>query len=339
MAELTAAAGVVRGMFDVAVARGAEPGRLAARAGVARETLEDPDGRVPLDRYKALIKAGQELSGDPALALHYAEERTLADVSIVGLIGHASETMVDAFAQLQRYSRLVVEVDTGTAVRFAATADKTGLWIVDHRSEPNAFPELTETAFGQMVTGTKRFGDTPFVREVHLTYADPGYRREYERILGAPVRFDMPRNAMNIDPAWLTHRIALSPRYVFGVLSERAEALLDELGRRDTVRARVESLLMPVLHTGDVGIEAIAARMNVSRTTLYRRLRDEGATFEGVLDDLRRRLALDYLAGRKASVNETAYLVGFSEPAAFSRAFKRWTGKSPSHARHGRPAS
>jgi AraC-like DNA-binding protein len=67
----------------------------------------------------------------------------------------------------------------------------------------------------------------------------------------------------------------------------------------------------------------------LSRQTLFRQLKAEGVTFEQVLDELRLRLALDYLRARKVSVNETAYLVGFSEPAAFSRAFKRWTGASP----------
>jgi AraC-like DNA-binding protein len=71
----------------------------------------------------------------------------------------------------------------------------------------------------------------------------------------------------------------------------------------------------------------------MSRQTLYRRLKSEGVTFELVLDDLRRRMALDYLGARRVSVNETAYLVGFSDPAAFSRAFKRWTGHSPRQAR------
>jgi AraC-like DNA-binding protein len=95
------------------------------------------------------------------------------------------------------------------------------------------------------------------------------------------------------------------------------------------MRGRVESLLMPVLHTGDAGVERIAARLGISRQTLFRRLREEKTSFEHVLDDLRHKLAVHYLTGRKVSVTETAYLVGFSDPAAFSRAFKRWTGKSP----------
>ena len=75
--------------------------------------------------------------------------------------------------------------------------------------------------------------------------------------------------------------------------------------------------------------------MGLSRQTLFRRLQGEDATFGKILDELRRQMALHYLSGKKVSVNETAYLVGFSEPAAFSRAFKRWTGKSPRDARRG----
>ena len=86
---------------------------------------------------------------------------------------------------------------------------------------------------------------------------------------------------------------------------------------------------MPMLHTGTASMESVAERLAVSRQTLYRRLKSEGVTFETVLDELRHQLALHYLSGRKTSVNETAYLVGFSESAAFSRAFKRWTGTSP----------
>jgi AraC-like DNA-binding protein len=86
---------------------------------------------------------------------------------------------------------------------------------------------------------------------------------------------------------------------------------------------------MPSLHTGAASMDIIAGKLGVSRQTLFRKLKAEGVTFERVLDELRYRMAADYLGARKVSVNETAYLVGFSEPAAFSRAFKRWSGSSP----------
>jgi AraC-like DNA-binding protein len=74
---------------------------------------------------------------------------------------------------------------------------------------------------------------------------------------------------------------------------------------------------------------SVAGMLGLSRQALYRQLRAEGATFQEVLDDLRHRMAIYYVSGRKVSVNEAAFLVGFSDPAAFSRAFKRWTGVSP----------
>jgi AraC-like DNA-binding protein len=78
----------------------------------------------------------------------------------------------------------------------------------------------------------------------------------------------------------------------------------------------------------------IAAKLALSRQTLFRKLKAEGVTFEKVLDELRHKLALHYLKGERVSVRETAYLVGFSEPGAFSRAFRRWTGSSPTTMRN-----
>ena len=333
MAGPTVAAGVTRRMLELAVARGAGREALLERSGIALAELEDHDSRIPLAGHIALLRAAKHLCGDPAFALHYGETVNLAEVSVVGLIGYASETMADAFVQLARYSRLIVDLDLGPGERFRLAADGEGLWIVDDRPEPNLHPELTEIAFAQMVSGTRRFGATPFVLAVQVTHADPGYCGEYERILGAPVAFGCDRNAMRIDPAWASHRIALEPRYAFGILTGHADALLARLDADMTTRGRVERLVLPVLHKGEACMAGIAAALGCSRDTLYRRLRAEGTTFEKLLDDLRRRLALDYLAGGKVSVNETAYLVGFSDPAAFSRACKRWTGRSPGELR------
>jgi AraC-like DNA-binding protein len=94
-------------------------------------------------------------------------------------------------------------------------------------------------------------------------------------------------------------------------------------------RARVEQCLEPLLPSGEVGIERVARALGCSRQTLYRRLKAEGVTFEQVLDALRHRLALRYIQGERMGVKQAAYRLGFSDPAAFSRAFKRWTGRSP----------
>jgi AraC-like DNA-binding protein len=168
---------------------------------------------------------------------------------------------------------------------------------------------------------------------VHLMRKPPEYAAEYERIFGAPVVFESAWNAMQIDPRFLLLKQPPVNRYVFAVLTERADALLESFNESRTTAGRVKGVLMKMLHTGEASMDAVAGKLGQSRQTLYRNLKDEGVTYEQVLDDLRRKLALDFLAAKKVSVNETAYLVGFSDPASFSRAFKRWTGKSPSEVR------
>ena len=84
------------------------------------------------------------------------------------------------------------------------------------------------------------------------------------------------------------------------------------------------------LHTGAVSIGWASTRFGLSRQTIYRRLKSEGTTFEVLLDDIRKCLAVEYLENEKTTVSEIAYLLGFSDPSPFSRAFKRWTGHSPS---------
>jgi AraC-like DNA-binding protein len=231
--------------------------------------------------------------------------------------------------QLSRYVRLIVDVPQTGENRFEFQRRNSGLWFVDCRAEPNAFPELTESAFTHIIIPPRLAGVPEWVREVHVTYAAPSHRAEYDRIFRAPVAFEQDWNALRVDEAIVAHRVALLPAYVFGVLTQRADALMSALEQEGTTRSEVERLLLPVLHKGEANIETVAAKLGVTRQTLWRNLKAEGVTFEQVLDELRHKMALEYLAARKVSVHETAYLVGFSDPAAFSRAFKRWTGKSP----------
>jgi AraC-like DNA-binding protein len=328
----TVGAGFAKGLFDFAVSKGASRELLIERSGIALNDVEDPDNRVPLPQYVALMRAGAELCNEPALALQFGETIDVAELSVVGLICYAADTPADAFVQMNRYARLIIDVELGESRdRFQLVQRDGDTWVVDTRRDPNSFPELTEASFARMVGRARQFADadTPYVKAVHVTHAEPSYRAEYDRIFRAPIVFDSDRNAMLIDGAWTSYKVVRPSRYAFRILSEHADALLESLESSKTTRGQVESLLIPVLHKGESKVETIARQMGLSRQTLYRRLKAEGVSFEKLLDELRHTMALHYLNGKKVSVGDAAYLVGFSDQSAFSRAFKRWTGSSP----------
>nr|WP_281721921.1 AraC family transcriptional regulator [Nitrosomonas nitrosa] len=329
MFEPTVSAGLARSYLGFAVSRGASERALSDTAGIELDSLDDPDNRVPLGAYVKLVRAGKAMTGEPGLPLIFAEAIDLSEYSVVGMLSNAAETMMDSATQLNRYGQLVVEVDIGEGPRFSYEPRDGVMWMIDQRRNPNDFFELTETTFTRLITGPRRFLPRAHVLEVHVTHPEPPHRAVYDSIWRCPISFNAPWNAMRMDHTLATHRVRLEPQYVFGVLSKHAEQLLKDLESSKTTRGRVETLLMPILHTGDIGMDVIAAKIGQSRQTLYRNLKEEGVTFEQVLDDLRHKLALHYLDGKRVSVNETAYLVGFSDPSAFSRAFKRWTGRSP----------
>jgi AraC-like DNA-binding protein len=332
--EPTISAGFARALVDLAVARGADRDALVGRAGIAPADLADQDRRLPLAAYAALMREAKAMTGDPALALHFGEAFDITQLSIVGLMGQASDNYADAFAQIGRYVRLAIDVELeeeAKGERLVLRRDDTGTWLVDMRKDPNAFPEITESSFARMAASPGRAETAPaLLKAVHFTHKEPPYRDEYDRIFRVPVVFESKWNAVLLaDDSWMNLKPPTSSAYVLAILRERAEALLDALDGSASTRGKLETLLVPLLHTGEARMTNAARRLGVSRASLFRRLRAEGTSFERVLDDLRHRLALRYVVDEKLRVAEAAYLLGFSDPAAFSRAFKRWTGKSP----------
>jgi AraC-like DNA-binding protein len=332
--EPTISAGFARALVDLAVAKGADRDALVRRAGIAPEDLADQDRRLPLACYAALMREAKAMTGDPALALHFGEAFDITQLSIVGLMGQASDNYADAFAQIGRYVRLAIDVELdeeANGERLVLRRDETGTWLVDMRKDPNAFPEITESSFARMAASPGRAEMAPtLLKAVHFTHSEPPYRDEYDRIFRVPVVFESKWNAVLLaDDSWMNLKPPTPSAYVLAILRERAEALLEELDGSASTRGKLETLLVPLLHTGEARMTNAARRLGVSRASLFRMLRAEGTSFERVLDELRHRLALRYVVDDKRRVNEAAYLLGFSDPASFSRAFKRWTGKSP----------
>jgi AraC-like DNA-binding protein len=337
MPNPTVAAGYPKALLDFAVSRGADRQVLIERSQIRPDDLEDQDNRIPLASYMALLRAGIELCNEPALSLLFGEAVRMQDISIVGLIGVAFENVEAVRRQVNRYAPLTLDADDGgTADAVEFVRENGDVWMKFTGDIYVDYPLLTESGFARNVCGVRElaasmpaFANLKFPKAIRFSYAEPSYRAEYDRIFGVPLFFDSHMNAFQVDEALLNMKLPRTNPYLSEVLSARAEELLKSLEMSKTMRGRVENLLIPILHTGDASMDTVAVKLGLSRQTLFRKLKAEGVTFEKVLDELRHQLALHYLNEKKVPVNQTAYLVGFSEPAAFSRAFKRWTGSSP----------
>ncbi|MCA0045048.1 AraC family transcriptional regulator [Celeribacter litoreus] len=330
MSDQTIAAGFAKAFLEYAVAEGAPREGLLAAAALVEDDLTDQDARLPAQSYHAMIGAGIEATGDTSLLLRHVLDTRLETMSIVGQIVHASTSFPHSLGQLNRYARLMADVPIpGGRDRFEITHEGEEVWLVDHRPGDGTWM-ATESSFARFISEFRRSApEYPFEQALEVTYAPPPHADRYPDLFRVPVTFGAVRNALRINPVWLDAHFDGGKDYVFGVFTRHADGLLNELVTRDTVRSSVEMRMLADLHEGSLSMDLIARDLGMSRQTLYRRLKEEGVTFAQVHDDLRHRMAMDYLSARKVSVGETAYLLGFSEASAFVRAFRRWTGQSP----------
>lgn len=331
MASESVAAGLVSGFIKYSVSQGASEKQIYSDSGLSQTQLSHQDARVPMGKYQALVYSAIEQTKDPALPLRYSMSTDIRDLSVVGLIVHASASVEDSFKQLARYSKLMVEVAVmESGVRFTLEPGEGGIWLVDNRPNPNDFPALTEFSLGRVIGEFSReFPQEPFALEMQVTHPKPAHSEEYEKILSVSVSFNRTRNAIRLNPEWLKVEFTATNEYAFGLFIERADLLLTALEDDQSLQGKVEAYILPRLHRGDVSADKVASAFAMSRKTLHRKLKEEGVTFLSIHDSLKHRMAIEYLTARKVSVNQVAYLVGFSEPSSFVRAFRRWTSLTP----------
>jgi AraC-like DNA-binding protein len=167
---------------------------------------------------------------------------------------------------------------------------------------------------------------------VTLRRQTPSCTKAFSQVFRAPVEFSARRDRLVFDREELSQ-----PLLTANTELARAndQIVIDYLAKfdRDRVTMRVRSMLLEQLATGSATQESIARGLNLSARSLQRKLHEEGTTYKQLVDDTRRELAAQYVKQSQLSINEITYMLGFSEPSNFTRAFKRWTGESPSEYR------
>jgi AraC-like DNA-binding protein len=153
-------------------------------------------------------------------------------------------------------------------------------------------------------------------------------REVIEAALRCPIEFDASISSIALEPALLAQKVVGADPVVEAAMLRYVEEVTSRLPEQGTA-GRVRRQVLATLQTGEPTVETIARQLGTTSRTLQRRLHDEGTSFQQVLDEVRREVAVTHMRGRRATIDEVAFLLGFEKPSSFHRAFKRWTGVTP----------
>ena len=168
------------------------------------------------------------------------------------------------------------------------------------------------------------------VQQFRFQHDQPEYIDEYLKVLDAPIKFSQDQTAIVFEKDLLEVVVKHGNPYLLKVLTSSAEKLLRKISSGTDVRHKVRSFIRRNLSdTSELDVERAAKALHMSRHTLYRKLKKEDVSFQSLVEEVRQREAERHLKENSVSISEVAFLLGFSELSAFSRAFKRWTGESP----------
>jgi AraC-like DNA-binding protein len=323
------------GLSRLAIARlksiGAPVTPLLRRVGLTPEQIADPEVRLSVRSQIALLDEAAIALKDDCLGFTLARDFDLREIGLLYYVMASSQTLGEALKRVARYSKvtneaLVFGYQEGNRLVLSLTYSGVPRHSDRHQIEFCMFAVLR---ICRVLTG---------LNLIPQQFSISHYRSEgisdMTRFVGTKVEFgaDTDEFALNADARELplTH----SDPYLNKLLLKDCEAALAERkGDMSELRTRVENAISPLLPHGRVVVGDVARSLGMSERMLARKLSDEGLNFTEILQQLRRDLAVRYLNDRKLHVSKIAWLLGFHEVSAFTHAFKRWTGKTPSRVR------
>lgn len=290
----------------------------------------DPEERVHVSTVHLMLDAACQLTGDTLLGLKACERLTMGDVGIFDFVMSSAETVRAAMEYAGRFMRLLNDtIDFTLEVQ-----GERALARLESRVKMPAAAEDFRTC-GLVRTQSAVWPDGMLAEtDIWLSHSAPPELEAYTRILG-PVRlhFDAPVAGIGFPSRYLDQPLRSRDSKLNDILKRYAEATLATLPQPVSVTEKVRRFVVDQLASGNFSLEDAAHKLCMSSRTLGRRLSEEGTTFKNVVDDMRKTVALRYVAGHDLGLSEVALLAGFTETPSFYRAFRRWTGMTPSQYR------
>jgi len=301
--------------------------RALAQAGLTREQLADPATLIPAERHFALFEALAEAER-PQIAFHMRTSGSMRceDFGPVGLTIKSAPTLRRSFERLDRYSRLYNPVSHFSLEE----RGEYSMWTRKSTAvTSDGFQLSNEAAFGTFVALWRDANGNDFspaaVQFVHGPVGDPAPLEAYFR---CPVRCGAEIDAIVINRSDLDRPNRIGDEHIWTFLSQHLAEIIGNT-KSDLIDRRVVMQVAKNLSDGVPRLNDVASDLGMSHRTLQRRLADMGHSFQSLVDEARREAALKLVADGSHSLIEIAFLTGFAEQSSFTRAFKRWSGKTP----------
>ena len=320
---------VTRPLVTMLETGGIAPAAIREATGLDAAAFSAPDDKVPIPAELRLWDFTAAALAKPNLGFDLAGQFDLRHVGVVGYLCLQQPTLWDMLTTYSQYHRLLHDVATLTPVR-SPTGDGVEHYFTRDGGGPGKHAGIYTLAVTHRVLTQAAIGPLT-LRQVGFQHMAPRDDTPYLEYFGreADLRFGAPINSLTYSSGDFETRIAHHDSALAEILREHADRALAAHASREDLVNQIKQELSSALNRGQLGIDAMAKKLGLSRRTLQRRLDQIGLTFREVVQDMRQDLAFSYLRDARLSLAEIAFLLGYSEPAAFSNAFKGWTGQSP----------
>lgn len=323
----TLSAGSFNLILFAAQQKGADPVLLCKTVGIDPVSLQNPDARVPIRAVQALWREVIAATSDPYLSLRIGEMINPTAVGVLAYVMMHSPTLGKALEKLCQYQAIVCE-----GIQTVGQRDGNQYRLSLHITcEDIIYPEHALNSELVMYLSAMRAltGLHVTAEAVSLAYPRPLDSSEHKRVF-APANpvFDADETVLVLDAAWLDAPVLNANPGLFPLFEQHAAELLRKLHERALV-GRVKREIVALLKGEEPALATVADRLAMGVRTLQLHLKDEGVTYQQLLDEVRHELAVRHLRESHFSTTDIAYLLGFSEPSVFYRTFKKWTGSTP----------
>jgi len=323
---MTNHAGILSIFWRIIESYGKDPDPIFRKLHLDIKLAEDPNARIPYAKVETLWKEMITLVDDPYIGLKIP---ALWHPSYGGGFSYAwlaSSSLRSAFERFVRYLRVVTE---GHEYTIEETNREFSV-IHSFNKEALNIPQIVDAHFAILVSLCRiNYGQNLAPVSISFTHLAPEETGEYFAFFRCPIIFDAPDNRITLTQEVVDKRL-LSANPLLAELND--QVMINYLAKLegDNIIERVKAIIVDQLPSGNVTDGSVADSLYISKRTFHRRLQQEETTFRLILNDLRHELADKYIKDSRLNLNEISFLLGFSESSSFSRAFKRWTGSSPS---------